>query len=212
MSGFQVWNAQGVLTIDSNYRHTIATQQYVLPVGTLGDMSGPCPFGNLNTLGAISYNNMPRSNNLYWFRLVPNSWCFPGAWYFQPNTAEFVVTSRSAPIVSGYLDVFNSAGSLIWSAASAANMPRIRQILEINEINTNQIYTVNLDYTPFILLGTCPGEMSDDGEVAGRCGLLLKWTGGALQYTWINQYGKTFSQVFGGRGGLKLVLCEFTGR
>lgn len=212
MSGFEVTNQNGVVTINSDQRHTVVIASGAPTMDNFtGDMDRSTPFGNLNVLSALAQASYPRSNNLYWFRMNAGAWSFPGAWYFQRGTINFVTTSRVQALTSGYLDVFDSSGALIWSAISAANMPRVQTVLNIQAMNTDQVYSVSLSYNPYILLGACPGEASDDGTVAGQSGILMRWTGSQLQYTWTNQYGKTFAEVFGGRGGLKIPLAVFNG-
>lgn len=212
MSGFEVRNQNGAVTINSDQRHTVVVAQGAPSLAATGDMNRNTPFGNLSTLAPFLPASYPRSNNLYWFRMNAGAWSFPGAWYFQPGTVNIITTSRVQALQSGYLDVYDGGGGLIWSANSAGNMPRIQALLNIQEMNTDQVYSVDLSFNPFILLGACPGEASDDGTVAGQSGVLFRWTGGQLQYTWTNRLGKTFAQVFGGRGGLKIPLAYFNGR
>jgi hypothetical protein len=42
---------------------------------------------------------------------------------YEQGTGRFMICSNTTPIQSGYLDVFDPAGNLIWSAASAGTMP-----------------------------------------------------------------------------------------
>lgn len=212
MSGFEVTNEDGAVTINSDQRHTVVIADGQPSLAATGDMNRSTPFGNLSELAPFLPASYPRSNNLYWFKMNSGAWSFPGAWYFKPGTVRIVTTSRVQAISSGFLDVYDENGSIIWSANSAGNMPRIQSILNIQEMNTDQVYSVNLSFNPYILLGACPGEASDDGTVAGQSGVLFRWTGTQLQYTWTNRLGRTFAQVFGGRGGLKIPLATFNGR
>lgn len=212
MSGFQVWNEAGALTIDSDNRHTIVTAQSTPGLTDVGVYGGATPFGDWKELGYLTPSAMPVQNNLYWIRLNTNAWCFPGAWMFKPGTFQIITTSRTQALTSGILDVYNSAGGLIWSAVSAQNMPRTRQIISITSAADNAVASVTPGFSPWFLMGACPGNYSFDGETTGYSGLIFRWTGTQLQYAWVRNNQKTFAETFGGRGGLRIPLAEFPGR
>lgn len=213
MSGFMVWNESGVVTINSDQRHTVVTGQKSPGIIDVGGIAGATPFGDLKDLGNLTPADYPVENNIYWFRLNTNAWCFPGAWMFKPGTVQIITSSRTAAMTSGLLDVYNASGGLIWSAVSAQQMPRTRQIVRVTAAADNAVASVTPGFSPWILLGACPGNASYDGETTGYAGMVFRWTGTQLQYAWIrkNQPG-TFAATFGGRGGLNIPLAEFPGR
>jgi hypothetical protein len=55
-------------------------------------------------------------------------------------------TARNIGMQSGYLDVFDSSGSLIWSAASASSMPRVVGFFDVpaNYDLQNNTLAINL--------------------------------------------------------------------
>jgi hypothetical protein len=55
----------------------------------------------------------------------------PGAEILEDYAGMMIRTSRNAALESGYLDVFNGAGELIWSAVSASKMPRIMGFFDV---------------------------------------------------------------------------------
>ena len=213
MSGFQVWNDAGVVTINSDDRHPLVTAQVSPAMVDIGSIGGVTPFGNLSALGYLPISAYPKAGNMYWFRLNTGAWCFPGAWMFQNGTVQMITASRTAALTSGILDVYNAAGGLIWSAVSAQQMPRTRQIIRVTAAADNAVASVTPGFSPWILMGACPGNASYDGETTGYAGMVFRWTGSVLQYAWIrqNQPG-TFAATFGGRGGLNIPLALFPGR
>lgn len=213
MSGFAVWNQAGFQTINSDQRHTVLVNAYTPPLIDVGAVDGNTPFGRFVQLGWLHPNYYPTPNNLYWFRLNAGAWCFPGAWMFQPNTVQFCVTSRVQALNSGYLDVMDGGGNLIWSANSAANMPRILSLLDINGGVDSAVQGMQPGFSPWILMGACPGNFSVEEVSNGYSGLIFRWDGATLQTYWVrlNQNG-TFANTFGDKGGLRIPLAYFNGR
>lgn len=213
MSGFQVWNDAGVLTIDSDNRHTIFSSIAAPSLWDVGAAGASTPFGNLSELGWLPEPNYPKENFLYWFRLNTGAWCFPGAWMFKQGTFQIIATSRTQALTSGILDVYNASGSLIWSAVSAQQMPRTQQILRVTSAPDNTVASTTPGFSPWVLMGACPGNYSLDEVAQGYSGMVFRWTGSQLQYAWIRQnQPSTFAATFGGRGGLNIPLAIFPGR
>ncbi|MDH2493624.1 hypothetical protein QDR31_00770 [Acinetobacter baumannii] len=62
--------------------------------------------------------------------MMPNDGGFgAGAGTFGVNSGTLYQLRQDYPVSSGYLDVFNETGDLIWSAASAGKVPRVTQVL-----------------------------------------------------------------------------------
>ncbi|MCP5581319.1 hypothetical protein NL290_27960, partial [Klebsiella pneumoniae] len=85
-------------------------------------------------------------------------------------------------VESGYLDVMNGNGDLIWSAKSASRVPRVRGFIDLpaNSPVDSQIVSFSPGFNPWILMNMVPGNISDDGESTGYSGLLIKWTGSEI--------------------------------
>lgn len=214
MSGFEVYNSSGALTIDSNNKSVVmSTVQAMgaLDSASVGYYVLSTAFGNGSTLG-YRLTDMP--SGLVWFQLQTNgAYCFPGAGLFAAGTGRFMSSSNTAGLTSGYLDVYNASGTLIWSAASAGSMPRIRDFFTVPAgYNLATALTVTTSFAdPWFCVSQCPGNLSDDGETVGYSGLLVRRntsTSFSLQYVNVNQYAYATTM---GSSGLSIALCSFTG-
>lgn len=214
MSGFQVYNSAGALTIDSNNK-SVVTSQYK-NMGGLTDTGFyliNSTFGNGSTLGFLANNFFP-DQGLRWFQLLSDGrYCFPGCSLYEAGTGRFMISSNTNGIASGYLDVYNGSGQLIWSAASAGSMPRIQGFLSVPAgYDLSSPLTLNTSFVnPWICVSQCPGNISDDGTVSGYSGLLIRRnssTSFTLQY--VNSKQKGYATAMG-NSGLNIALASFTG-
>ncbi|ULI52979.1 hypothetical protein HUZ42_26240 (plasmid) [Klebsiella pneumoniae] len=171
------------------------------------------PFGGSYPFGFLKPADTPVPGYLYWFRLNAGAFAMPGAFSFQNGSGQIIRTTRNLGVESGYLDVMNGNGDLIWSAKSASRVPRVRGFIDLpaNSPVDSQIVSFSPGFNPWILMNMVPGNISDDGESTGYSGLLIKWTGSEIQVKYTSKYQKTFSQSFGGRGGLKIPYAYFQG-
>lgn len=172
MSGFEVYNSAGKLLVDSQNRSTLFYDQRALGAVTdKGYYRVDSPFGNGSTLG-ITQPQFWNDGNLRWLQLDTNKYGLPGADLLEDNAGSMIRTSRNVGMQSGYLDVFDSAGNLIWSAASASKMPRVVGFFDVpaNYDLQNNTFAINLSFNPWILVNNCPGNLSDDGTVVGYSG------------------------------------------
>lgn len=217
MSGFEVYNSAGVLTIDSNNKSIMTGS--VKSMGSLidyGYYTGiTCAFGDGGSLGFLNNSIITNRNTTqYWFQLqTDGAWCFPGAELFQPNTGRFMTSNHTTTPTSGYLDVFNTQGQLIWSAASAGSMPRIRGFLTVPKSHdlANVITLTSPVANPWFCWSQCPGNVSDDGVTLGYSGLVIRRnssTSFSIQY--IRQLQRRYTDAMGSNG-FSLALATFTG-
>lgn len=211
MTGFQVFNQQGSLQIDSSSPFTFIKD--VIPIGAVfGDYYNvPDPWN----AGAYRFGGIPGfirvPGELHWLQLNPGkSAGFAG---FNENAGRIIRTSRGQTPQSGYLDVFGESGSLVWSARSAADTPRVKGVLSFG-VNTpldTQDVNFYFDSSPYILLNNIMGEISDDGTgPVGWSGLVFNWTGSTLRFRWVNQLQPLFSQYAASRGGMQVPHALFT--
>lgn len=214
MSGFQCYNDAGKLTIDSDNRAVVMSS--VKAMGTLestGYYQINSSFGNGSTLGFLGANFFP-ANGLRWFQLQSNGrYCFPGAQLYEAGTGRFMLSNNTTALSSGYLDVRNASGGLIWSAASAGTMPRVRGFFTIpagHDLGT--ALTVTSPFAdPWICISQCVANVSDDGTVTGYSGILIKRnssTSFTLQY--VNRYQMSYTQAMGS-AQVQIALASFTG-
>ena len=212
MSGFEVYNSNGKLLVDSQNRSTLFYDQRSLGAVTdKGFYRVDSPFGDGSTLG-FTQQQFWNDGTLRWLKLDVNKYGLPGAELLEDNAGSMIRTTRNIGMQSGYLDVFDSAGNLIWSAASASRMPRVVGFFDVpaNYDLQNNTFVLNLSFTPWILVNNCPGNLSDDGGVTGYSGIALKWTGSQLQGRYISKNQRSWSQTLQGRG-LRIPIAQFAG-
>ncbi|WP_244586347.1 hypothetical protein [Escherichia coli] len=217
MSGFEVYNSAGALTIDSTNKSIMTGG--VKAMGTLTDQGYytgiTCAFGNGGALGFLNSNVIVNRNTTqYWFQLqTDGAWCFPGAYLFMPNSGRFITSTHTATPTSGYLDVFNASGTLIWSAASAATMPRIVGFLSAGAgVDLSSVVTVTSPVAnPWFCWSQCPGNVSDDGTVLGYSGIVIKRNSStSFSFQYINKLQRSYTQAMG-NNGIQIALATFTG-
>jgi len=217
MSGFQYYNSSGALTIDSTNK-SIGISAYkgnpgLMDVGSVV-FAGGSAMGNGTALGWLPLNFFPANGMRWWRPLTDGGWGMCGGGLFTPNSGDFMLTSPNNGIASGYLDVFDASGNLVWSAASAGTMPRVMDFFTVpnthdlsNAINLNSSFA-----NPWICISQCPGNSSEAGEgQGGYSGLLIRRnspTNFTLQY--IARRQKTYYQAMGSNG-IRIALASFTG-
>lgn len=218
MSGFEAKNPEGSLIVSSDQKHTIFHSIYepVFLGGSVGDYTISTAFGNFNQLVALYSGSISNEGYLYWVQFKnPNNWGYPGFNYFIKNSIRVIRTSRNLQHQSGFLDVFDGEGNLIWSAKSASTMPRVRGILTVPtgyDLTGRIVSSPALEYNPFFLWNACVGEISDDGVAPiGYSGNLVRWNGTQLQISWMRSSTQmSYLSMFGsGRGGFKLPYATF---
>lgn len=214
MSGFEVINNAGVVTINSDQKHTIFDSIYTPRFLNTGDYNLATKFGNLSELAYLNQLDLRKDGFLHWVQFTGNNqWGFPGSDLFKPGSIRVIRTSRNKAVQSGYLDVFDASGNLVWSAQSSATMPRIMGFLDVagSYDLTNNIVSVTPGFNPFFLWDRCCGAMDTDGVASGYTGNLVRWTGSQLQTTWISSKQRGFNEIFNGRGNLKIPYARFQG-
>ncbi|MDV2904903.1 hypothetical protein R0H17_25105 [Phytobacter diazotrophicus] len=214
MSGLQIYNSAGVLTIDGSSKSVVASQYKAMgAVSDVGYYQLINSLGGQYTTGYLAQSFFP-SSGLRWFRpLVDGSLNFPGALMYQPGSGDFMITSNTNGIASGYCDVFNESGALIWSAVAASSMPRIIGFLTVPAgYNLSSPITLSSPIAnPFICVSQCPGNLSDDGSVTGYSGIMIRRDNAStftLQY--INKNQNNFSTAMG-NNGFNIALAYFVG-
>lgn len=212
MSGFEVYNSAGKLLVDSQNRSTLFYDQRSLGAVTeKGFYRVDSPFGDGSTLG-FTQQQFWNDGNLRWLQLDANKYGLPGADLLEDNAGRMIRTTRNIGMQSGYLDVIDAGGNLIWSAASASKMPRVVGFFDVPASYDlqNNTFTINLGFNPWILINNCPGNLSDDGGATGYSGIALRWTGSQLQGRYISKNQRNWSQTLQGRG-LRIPIAQFVG-
>lgn len=214
MSGFEVYNSNGALTIDSTNKSIVMSTVKAMPALTdTGYYIFSSSLGTGKTLGFLPMGFFPDSG-LRWFQpQVNGTYCFPGVSLYEAGSGRFMLSSNTTAIQSGYLDVFDAAGQLVWSAASAGSMPRIMDFFTVpSTYDLGTVLTLNTALAdPWICISQCPGMVSDDGTVAGYSGIMIKRLSSTqFQLQYINKNQKPYRTAMGSNG-FRIALAYFTG-
>ncbi|WP_312229003.1 hypothetical protein [Pseudescherichia sp.] len=215
MSGFEVYNSAGALTIDSGWGKSIVMSSVKAMGGLLdtGFYRFNSSLGDGSVLGFLTSDFFP-AEGLRWFQpQVNGSYCFPGASLYQAGTGRFMLSNNTTPLQSGYLDVFDPGGQLTFSAASAGTMPRIMDFFTVpatHDLAT--AITLNTAFAdPWICISQCPGNVSSDGSQGGYSGLMIRRvTSTQFQLQYLNRFQKPYRTAMGGNG-IRIALAYFTG-
>lgn len=217
-AGFEIYNEAGSVVIDAEHRHTVFDNTRVPSITDVGYFNGNTPFGNLNTVGfadgASNVSPYLRSGMICWARLNPGAWCVPGAALYQPGTVQFLYTKYNYSIAGGYLEVYDSSGSLTWSANGVSDMPRVTQYVDIPAGHDlqNNVLSFGVSYNPWIPVSSLPGWLTTDESLTTYTAAVIRWTGGEIQVGWISKSALTYNQIFQGRGNLRFPVAMFNGR
>lgn len=213
MSGFQVSNTAAAIVVDSNLPFTRKVAQYSRSAGNAGMYYNIANPWNGGFFGDMNVPVGTAGEKLIWARLTAGSSMFPSGGGLT-GTIDVVECTKNAAAESGYLDVFNEVGALMWSAKSAGKSPQIAQIFAFGTGTPidGQDYSVPFAASPFLLLNNFIGEISDDGEGSiGYSGLAVNWTGSALRFRWLNSNQTSFNAYAAQRGGMHIPAAKFTG-
>lgn len=203
MSGYQIYNSAGALVIDSDF-----FGNYIRDSATYAGIDDPgiynitTPLGNSSDMGYVQ-NPFSLDKNLQWFKFNEGAkavFCNGNYPLMTANAGRMARTCFDVPIESGYRDVFNSSGQLVWSAVSAAKIPRVLGFFDIPagfDLDNN-VYTQNIGTNTWILASNCPANLSygdSEGSVTGYSGLFFRYSGGNLQVIWISQKQSTWANT-----------------
>lgn len=204
MSGFQVFNAAGAVVIDSDYFGTYFRDSKAYGAVTdKGIYNISTPIGSSNDMGYVS-GVYPVDANLQWFKFNNGAkvvFCNGNSPLATENAGSMARTGSDVPIVSGYRDVYNAAGKLVWSAVSAAKIPRVTGFFDIPagfDLDSN-VYTQNIGTNTWLLASNCPANLSygdSEGSLTGYSGLFFRFDSGNLQACWVGQSQRSWSQTF----------------
>jgi len=190
VSGFQYWNSNGALMIDSNYKGTYYQDSMEYQnITDIGFYQIETTIGNSLDMGYV-FNKFPESDSLMWFK--PNNgskMVFGGTDLMTANAGRMARSRSDLPVESGYRDVFNSAGELVWSVVHAAKIPRVIGFYDIpvNFDLDNTAYSQYIGADTWILASNAPGAITFDGGEAGYSGLFFRFINGTLSCQWISK-------------------------
>lgn len=216
MEGFSVFNDRGELIIDSTIKNigTVSTQPIGEIIGWYNSSVTNAPSWVDKDIGVTSLPDMGGQVPLTLLR--PNDGaCGCGETYYSKNAGDLIHLRNDYSIDTGYLDVFDADGNLIWSANSAAKVPRVTKVINVTaqqiKDGTSQFYIGNgclmMNGLPCIMY---PGPMGTL-RVGGLFWRYTKSTG-MLNVGW-GYFGNAgiadYVQMAYGDVGLNLYIYEF---
>ena len=202
MSGYQIFNASGALVIDSNYKGTYFRDTITYSnITDIGYYNIACLLGNSADMGYVAA--APGiDGSLKWFKPSEGARIFfAGQGDWATANAGIVARTRSdIAVQSGYKDVYNAAGELIWSAVMAGKIPRILGFFDIpvNFDLDNSVYSQSIGTNTYFLASALShGNIYDDGGTnTGYSGIYFRFSGGVLQCQWVSKLQNTWASSF----------------
>lgn len=199
MSGLQIFNSAGAIVIDSDYKGTYYRDSInYTTITDTGYYDIKCNLGNSTDMGYVAAAPAV-DGSLKWFKPNNNArFFFAGQGDWATANAGSVARTRSdMTVLSGYRDIFNAAGELIWSAVMAARIPRIIGFFDIpaNFDLDNSVYSQAIGTNTHILVSALAyGNIFDDGGTnTGYSGIYFRFANGTLQAQWVNKLQKTWA-------------------
>ncbi|ELY4215877.1 hypothetical protein SMY84_001767 [Cronobacter turicensis] len=197
MSGFEIRNDKGAITVNSDFTSPRLQRRITSPRWDIGYFDMDIPgIGNLNELRSAyetvgnTFVDWHQPGQIVWCRFAVGGWGMPGIHSYTPGKVDLAFTRLDVAVQSGYLDVFNSSGSLIWSAISAQATPRITGFIEVPagyDLGKNTL-SLPVTGTPFLPTDMFPGMLSEDQEgVGGKLGIAIKQYSGYFSLRYISQ-------------------------
>ena len=198
MSGFEVNNMYGGTILSDTFKHYgLILQQ---PITTITDAavgkgtssSGivmAAPFTQATSIGYPDIRNTLPTGTMSLFNPVDGGE-FCGKYWYAPNAGTIYHLGQEYPKQSGYLDVFDGSGNLIWSALSAKNVPRITGIFQVTAQQLLDGISLNVGSNPYILMNTLPSLFAPGPQGTGvRGGVFGRYSNNTLQL-WFGCWGR----------------------
>ncbi|MDC4563230.1 hypothetical protein ACT44I_07185 [Acinetobacter baumannii] len=218
MSGFEVSNDKGEIIVSDTYRHLGVNSVQVLDGGapsSIGASSGWAPsFIQTPSLVYPSFRNDLPKETLYILNLSEGTE-FCGKYWHSVHNNNISFLSYDYTKTSGYLDVYDEQGNLIWSAISAKNVPRIVQTYQLTADNLLYGITLSIGFNVGILLNTLPswfrpGPMNN----LNRGGVFGRYSNGQLQLQFaaaakLNDISSRIIENLGPNGTLPVHITSF---
>ncbi|AGY48125.1 hypothetical protein Presley_58 [Acinetobacter phage Presley] len=190
MSGFEVRNVLGEVIVSDTMKHLgIILEQDITTidgavVGTGTTMSNVVmapSFIKTKYLGYPSLRNTLPDGTITLYKPIEGGE-FAGQYWYGENQGKLVFLGEDYQKVSGYLDVYDEQGELLWSANSAKNVPRIVKAYQLDAETLIAGTTVDVGLNPYIIMNSfpslfAPGPMG----TAVRGALFGRYENGKLQ-------------------------------
>lgn len=218
MSGFQTRNVNNAVVLDSELSpiYYYDRRDYGSAVIDWGSYEGNTPLGNINQLVTPQGVIMQDSPGLLrWIRLNEGKRALPTASQYDRDAGTVVrTTADRSGVRSGYLDIFNAQGQLIWSAVQAQSVPRIlgSVVVPAGFDLWGSFYSHYVGFSPFILESNCFGTTSVDGETLRVEGIMLRYDSGYIRVAAVDRGASSgnFRKMVN-RRGISIPYAVFSG-
>lgn len=189
MSNFIVCNDTGGVVVDDTLKNIGTVKTYAIgSVSASGlttsnlQMASPSWFNGAAT-SVLKLTAM--SGDVPLTLIKPNSGGFgAGRETFSDNAGTLYHLRDDYTVASGFLDIFNENGLLIWSALSAQNVPRVTNVLTFTYAQLVAGIEVNIGNDLFMLnnfIGVLDVNPGPTGTTSRCYGLYWKFTSGVLK-------------------------------
>ena len=179
---FETYNDLGELIVSADMRHlgVVSEQEITAVEAWYANQTLQAPSFMDKTVGIPKLtlvNDVDKPMGLFKFN---EGGCACGSEYYSANSGKFYYCTKNYPKTSGYLDVFNDVGKLIWSAESARLVPRVTQRINISTAELHAGKTVYIG-DQLLMMNGLPSIMymaPRNSLTVG--GLYMRFSGGYL--------------------------------
>lgn len=216
MSGFEVFNDRSELVINTEERMVAVVGEQA--IGNIVTWYNQATLQSPAFIDkGIGVTSLPLLSQVPPLTLLKPAYgaCGCGNVYYSANAGQLKHLNTNYNLQSGYLDVFNPQGDLIWSAVTAEKVPRVVKVINVPAADLIAGTTINIGYD-HIMMNNFPSIMYPGPVNALRVGglywrfnsdgtlnLQFKIRGNAVVSNYVNDaYGST---------GMNFYIYRFAG-
>ena len=185
MSGFEVRNDRGEVIVSSDIKmFTEVARQAITTVNGWYRQQSPIIDKPIGVAGLPDLG-IPNLLTLLDFSKTGGSVCGCGNVYYSANAGSLVHLSGDALPESGFLDIHNEDGHLVWSAKTAGKVPRISRVVHLTYAQLTASASFNIASGELMMLNhlvayQLPGAGNHGGAKHG--GLYWKKSGNVMTF------------------------------
>lgn len=185
MSGFEVRNELGEAIIkDSLKLYALTARQNITEITPWSQLQNPSLVDGV-PIGSCS---LPSLGNADLLTLLDFSTAAPGNVYgcgnlfFSAYAGTLVHLSRNVPVESGFLDIYDSSGTLVWSAVHAAKVPRVTRTHHLTYAQLVAGVTISIAEGEMLMLNNLAAYNLPIVRTIVRGGLYWKKSGNSITF------------------------------
>lgn len=198
MSGIEVRNELGeVILKDSMSLYAVAARQAITTITAWSTNQNPSLMDKV-PIGACA---LPSLNNPDLLTLLDFSTAAAGAVYgcgnlfFSAYAGTLVHLSRNVKVDSGFLDVYDSGGTLVWSAVHAAKVPRVSRIQRLTYAQLTAGVTISIEAGELLMLNNLVAYNLPVARDVVRGGLYWKKSGTSITFKAVDITSETVANM-----------------